>query len=231
MAGEHIGGQFKVYKDQFMDIDTYDYVKPDPDPHWPDETHLTMSVSHGPGKNVFVTPETPEREKHFTELHSEATRDLHSSQTAGAPKLFGMASYPGESRVDYLQGTKAARVHVATMLGIAQNRNITQRGRSLTAATDLSEHSHRLVGHLAQKGVTDHPAEVSNSLGFVDSHAYDTYGPTPETISPGEVAQGRKTMRRVLKGGSPDPRGSAPLPLPTGPRKQGPVDPRQGTLF
>lgn len=241
-----------------------DYVRPHevPPQHPGQSTHvseLMMMVYHRPDRTAYdyadhdnvpwtdfnsihtgPSPEPSDPDPGSPGMRM-ARRDRLSPDDANQPTLFGMHTDPGVSKVDFLVGTKRGRIHAGTMLGIAQNRNITERGRSLVASDDLSPHSHRMVNKLASAGATD-PTEhedPNNSMTFREAPYSYHYMDDSEAISPSEARGGRNTIRRALKGGDPDPRGRAtPNNADKAKAKSakkraapGRYDPNQGSLF
>lgn len=188
------------------------------------ENQQVLEVRHQPPRTTFNYGEDP-----YGGQHSENSQESLRSQVAGLSsrlsgpmaqarldyikplaeggqlKLFGQSkTIPASSTVDYLEGTKEARAMTPTMLGIAQNRTLLERGRGLEASTDLSEHSVKLVSHLQEKGVIGgEEPEVSNEMRF---RTPITHYPNPGDVklSHQEVMAGRATGRAALRGGTTD---------------------------
>jgi len=248
-ANEKLGGQFMHHSRTHYSgssgvdsgVDQYDYIKPVFGPQWDrdqqavvhnmrDRSLLTMTVEHTPGSTAYAG--IPKKEQGFDWEDSEPYQRPYDTERAQAdferphpdnpdqPKLFGMHSTPGESKVDYMVGTEGGRTHAMTMLGIAQNKTIQDYGRSLMPSTDLSPHSHKLASHLSEKAGTKAPpvSGPSNGMGFSDEPGIYNRQRTSREIDAGEVRRGRNLVRRVVKGGSPDPRGEGPpeSAMPTG---------------
>jgi len=73
----------------------------------------------------------------------------------------------------YSRDNPGARISAMTMLGMADLHSRARTGQPLAPSTDLSPHSMRIVRHLADAGVIDHPQdedgydlEPSNSINF-----------------------------------------------------------------
>jgi hypothetical protein len=176
----------------FPNEDEYLYVKPED--YRGLRSHLRMTVAHTRPRNAYVYPETRGGAR-----PSEALNDLRTPGPGGQPKLFGMSSTPGSSKVEWLGGTKEGRPHLLTMLGIAQNRTQQEYGRDLSPSEDLSPYSSKLVGNLAKRGVLQGDVETraSNDIGF--QRPQTIYTEDSEPIPASEVKRGKRTMARILK--------------------------------
>ena len=179
--------------------DTYEYSKPDERGDL--RSPLTASVLHHAPETSIAYPSHPGFSGYGSvALENAATTDLRTPGPGGQGKLFGMASRPGRSVVDWLGGTKAGRPHVMTMLGVAQNRTRQDFGRSLEPSDNLSPHSATFVSHLAKRGVLSSQVETqaSNDIDFLSRpNRTDVNQTTP--IPASEVKRGKRTARRLLR--------------------------------
>jgi hypothetical protein len=256
-ANEKLGGQFMHHERPGYghDVEQYDVVRPMVGPQWNRETQqvertvrdrslLTMTVEHEPPHVAYAgIRETKRRDRADWEDDDEYKTSPPEAAAAKAdfeaphpdnpnqPKLFGMHTTPGTSKVDYMVGTREARSYAMTLIGIAQNRSIQNYGRSLMPSTDLSPHSSKLASHLSEKAGTKAPPAggPSNGMGFNDEPGIYNRQRSSTEIDASEVRRGRNLVRRVVKGGNPDPRGvTSPEQFKA---KKPKKDPNQGTLF
>jgi hypothetical protein len=252
------GGQFMVHSRESYaqgSVEQYDFVRPSVGPRWNaatqqveqvyrDRSLLTMTVEHHPPHVAYAG--IPESTRPRADWEDDEPRTLPLEAAAAKtdfetphpdnpdqPKLFGMHTTPGTSKVDYMVGTREGRTYAMTMLGIAQNRSIQNHGRSLMPSTDLSPHSHKLAEHLSEKAGTKAPpvGGPSNGMGFNEEPGIYNRQTSSKEIDPGEIHRGRGLVKRMIKGGSPDPRGNVSPKQFSGLTKKPKPDPNQGTLF
>jgi hypothetical protein len=235
-ANEKLGGQFMHHRRGYAGktTDQYDYVKKMPTEQWDrdletivsvpkDRSLLSMTVEHQPTHNAYagIPGETRPRRDWEEQEHVPLPHEIEAAKAdfeaphpdnPDQPKLFGMHTRPGTSKVDYMVGPKEGRAHAMTAIGIAQNRTIQDFGRSLMPATDLSPHSHKLAQHLAEKAGTKAPpvSGPTNGMTFNDEPGMYHHRQSDRVVGPEEVRQGRNLTRRVIKGGNPDPQGTGP---------------------
>ena len=202
------------------EYDTYRYAKENPEPEdwngW--ETHQTLGIGHTPPKTGYADWQgntsasgglrNPDHNHLVREAHEEISDNQMLAASSSKPrqlKLFGMGYEPGRSKVEYMGGTREGRVMTGTMLGIAQNDTMRERGRGLEPSEDLSEHSSKLVGNLRKKGVVagEGTPEITNDLQFDRfPEPLHGFGYSEQTRLPhAEVMAGRETARRILRGG------------------------------
>lgn len=154
------------------DVDTYSYGD--------DEgTHAELEVAHR-GSTGYTKP----------------PRNNYP-RADGQLELFSHRSSKPESKVLSMGGTYGARVAAMPLVGLAVNDAAT-RGNTLHPSNNLSPHSERMVGHLAERGVVDMPENISHNASTYWS---DTKLPSPnsETLSPETVDSGRSVVRDAVR--------------------------------
>ena len=178
--------------------DTYEYSKPDDRGEL--RSPLTATVVHHAPETTIAYPHSPQFSGYGSMAQErEATADLRTPGPGGQGKLFGLASKPGRSVVDWLGGTKEGRPHAMTMLGIAANRTQRDFGRRLEPSDNLSPLSARFVGGLAKRGVLSSQVETqaSNDIDFLP--VANRTDPESTPIPTSEVRAGKRTARRLLR--------------------------------
>lgn len=126
-----------------------------------------VQVSHGPNQDTHWYPGQEGgyvTGSHQPHLKQAAREDFE--QNPG--KLFGSAHEEGASTIDMIQTTEAAKVHAGGLMGLAALSTLQRNGRELTASSDRSEHSERMVNHLAANmGKQFTPREMDNLMDFL----------------------------------------------------------------
>jgi hypothetical protein len=225
------GGQFgpqaprRVTHYRTGDRDVYKYSKEDPESRTGWAEHQELQVKHTPTQAAYTHQDEQGGirrlrggpgavpEDYGGGLRTErAAHDLRLNAHRGQQKLFGMAVDPGRSEVDYMAGSREGRTMSFTMLGIAHNRAMAERGRSLSAPTDLSEHSSKLVHHLRERGLAEGEGAppITNNIQFQDwtqTHHMET---GEKQLPHEEVMAGRHTSRQILRASKPKPEQSKP---------------------
>lgn len=134
------------------------------------------------------------------------------------PQLFGVhGPEPTPPTVEMLEMTKQDRAMAPTLLGIGQIESIRRSGQGLTPSTDLSDHSDRMVGKLANRGAIDDwgGRERWNDMDFLPESPYSTgedmwqrhYG--PHAVPRQDVSAGRSLSRNLLRRKRGGPVGTA----------------------
>lgn len=164
--------------------DTYEY-RPNPD-----EVGARLVVRHDEGMTEF---------QHPVEGH-EAYWAKHRYGEDGQIPLFEMSNHAPTSTVDYMAGTKDARIPSMTMMGIAEVETNEEFGRGLSPSKSLSPHSQKLVSHLEDAGATKMPDRISsNDLNFWGRnnlvYRAQPFQPVPEKT----VKAGRSRVRSIVK--------------------------------
>jgi hypothetical protein len=137
------------------------------------------------------------------EFDDEQKRLAHNN--AGQAPLFQSDHQPARETVEGLYSARGHTQAAMTMLGMAQNFNHQQFGRSLEPAVNLSPYSAKLAGHAQKAGVVkpDFDVWASNDIGFDDAVAR----PQPKShwtsykdrdVPEGEVRRGRMTIRSIV---------------------------------
>lgn len=164
--------------------DTYEY-RPNPD-----EVGARLVVRHDEGMTDFKYP---------VEGHEAYWAKYRSGEDGQIP-LFDMSNHAPTSTVDYMAGTKDARIPSMTMMGIAEVETNEEFGRGLSPSKSLSPHSQKLVSHLEDAGATKMPDRISsNDLNFWDRNNL-VYKPQPfQPVPEKTVKAGRSRVRSIVK--------------------------------
>lgn len=164
----------------------------------------------------------------WMQMRQAATADL--MEGAGrTPKLFGHAHEEGRSSVEFMESTKAARVHAPMLLALAQQDTaVRYPNRTLGASDDRSDYSEKLVGHLQNKlGKQFEQRRTSNPMEFVPEFGDDSQARehiervsapriggnfrTEQYLVPqGQISSARQTVRNTIR--PPKPTRAAPGP-------------------
>jgi hypothetical protein len=139
---------------------------------------------------------------HRPKKYGQEWADSAADRETGQVPLFTHSGSPRGTHVQLLEGTEGARVPAMVLLGIAEDDAQRRYGRGLIPSRDLSKHSHRLVQHLEEKGVTKMPSKVKrNPMTYLPeptSQADYVYGPSTP-IDAERVQRGRATLRGALR--------------------------------
>ena len=152
------------------------------------------------------------QQRGFNETWAKQQAPKHGGQIP----LFQHESGRPRSEVNGLFMTEDARHMASTMIGVAAEHTLQERGRILESSTNLSSHSERVVEHLQGIGVVPegqqrshntitwaHPTEASVGGGLEGVHA-TLAGSGPEddeSIVPlSDVRAGQGRMRKLLGG-------------------------------
>jgi hypothetical protein len=143
--------------------------------------------------------------------YSSTLHETHFDPNTGQGAFFYHNSrIHATDEVTNISMSRAGRHMAPTMLGVAQNEAQRRTGRNLTASTDLSRHSERLVANLKQRGVVpaSHTVSHRNTMNFapVSRHGpgglvglLDSHFSEDELVTRSQVELGQHTVRRLLQ--------------------------------
>lgn len=138
---------------------------------------------------------------------ARARQDLKAGTgpEGGQLKLFGSGHEPAKVTVDLLRSTKSARVHVPTVLALADLDARREHGVGLTASTNRSQFSEALTQHLGKlTGQAMTERESSNQMEFASEYlAQPREALSHIEVSPQDVSAARGTVRSMLRGPRP----------------------------
>lgn len=130
--------------------------------NWDYEVAFRASDKEGSPAAYVSTRYTPD-------MYYGTMRHHDSFNHDGQGVLF--QALPERHEIDEAYSTKDARHHIPTLLGMAAQHSLQQRGRLPRASADLSVHSNQLVNKFADLGIIESPAQRGkeqplNSIGW-----------------------------------------------------------------
>lgn len=152
------------------------------------EVHGRLSVYHSPKRTE------PASYIGWQEMGEQ--RGRNQLQLFG---MYGGGHTPAESKVGFLEFTEKARASAIPLLGRAELDAKERHGTLLSASSDRSEHSERLVSRLADRGVGEFSERTNNN--YMDFMQPDRAASTRlgDKVPPEKMDEARKYVRGVLR--------------------------------
>lgn len=203
----NLGRQFDLFTDRYeRQPDPYLVDLGLPDSQYAEDTY-TLTSKHEQGKGDYVDQHGRVSVTHHSvsPVHVAEWSDWGMYQPEQGQQRLFKETYesrtPGKSTVDGMYFTKEARAMALPVLAVAARDAALNHGRTLIPSGDRSDHSERLVGRLAERGVAEATERTNaNNIDFAPSMSRPIYT-LGDKRGEGVLQQGKRDARAIVRQG------------------------------